>query len=132
MRAAVTMIQCGVKSHMAANIDVITKTHKVKESGIPLDTAWVKFHQDDDTDSAELDLPAQLNSDANAAAGAFLSNPPATLHPTSSPIVLPSTIVTLEVNGITAMSKWDILLRTCFTPTDLRSYITTKTGYTSE
>eukprot|EP00957_Ditylum_brightwellii_P063911 4849095-Ditylum_brightwellii.AAC.1 len=40
MRAATKMTQRGVRSHMAANIDVITKIHRIKESGIPLDTAW--------------------------------------------------------------------------------------------
>eukprot|EP00957_Ditylum_brightwellii_P191481 14577997-Ditylum_brightwellii.AAC.1 len=81
IRSATTKIQRGVRSHIAADIDVITKIHRVKSKGIPLDTLWVKSHQDDNTDSSALDLPAQLNCKANAAAGAFLAPPPASLSP---------------------------------------------------
>eukprot|EP00957_Ditylum_brightwellii_P142196 10833339-Ditylum_brightwellii.AAC.1 len=89
------MIQRGVRSHVAADIDVIAEIQKIKESGISLDVEWVKSHQDDNTDLTELDLPTQLNCDDDAAAGVFLTNPPATLHPTLSPTIFPSTIVTL-------------------------------------
>eukprot|EP00957_Ditylum_brightwellii_P156428 11905456-Ditylum_brightwellii.AAC.1 len=63
-----TVIQRGVRAHVTAEIHVITEIHSVKSRGVLLDTLWVKSHQDDNKDYSLLNLLAQLNCDADAAA----------------------------------------------------------------
>eukprot|EP00957_Ditylum_brightwellii_P016335 1227797-Ditylum_brightwellii.AAC.1 len=92
--------------------------------------SWIKSHQDDSAPCDDLSKAAQLNCDANHAAGSFLRQHPPHLQPISAPLLFPANNTTLLVNNVPATCDWENLLWAQFVPSCLFLHIQKKTGMT--
>eukprot|EP00957_Ditylum_brightwellii_P136132 10381937-Ditylum_brightwellii.AAC.1 len=98
-------LEPGITAHIVAEHDIAQEIWSVKDSGINLDTQWVKSHQDNKIVVELLPLEAKLNVQADSDVTGFHLSPTSHLFPSSQPILFPSVGAHIKIDGVYITSQ---------------------------
>eukprot|EP00957_Ditylum_brightwellii_P059217 4494724-Ditylum_brightwellii.AAC.1 len=121
-------LEPGITAHIAADYDIMQEIWSVKDSGIDLDTWWVKAHQDNKIAADLLPLDARLHVQADSDVTGFHLSPTIHLSPSSWPIIFPSVGAHIKIDGVYITSQLQQWIQDNYNSSNIASYIMRQMG----